>query len=195
MDLRCPRCNNIHDAMQSVCDFCGQVLAGNPLLGAAALVDPQSNVSSRPAHWNSGHSGLEASHADRDGVIVGKVQDKEETRQPGLTPIIAPRNYTPPDDTVVTFRIERVNESGDLLPPVQVEMRSPRFTGRISNGDTVKVEGTWRPGQILRPAEVHNLSTRSTFHALIDQNQRIGKIISTILFIAILIFAAINLLS
>lgn len=198
MDLRCPRCANLHDAMQLSCDFCGQVFTENPLRGTSTLPDVQSDGSSRDrndfADRSSGLSGSKASHAGRNGVIVGKVQDKEETRQPGLTPIIADRNYTPPDDTVVAFRIERVDESGDLLPPVQVEMRSPRFTGRISNGDTVEVEGTWASGEILRPSIVRNLSTRSTFHPMVDRNRKIGQVISNVLFIGLLLFIVIYML-
>jgi len=62
---------------------------------------------------------------------------------------------------IVDFRIERHDPSGNRLAPVPVEMRgyTQGFSGRVSNGDEIRVvEGTWRDGT-LRVRELDNLTT------------------------------------
>jgi len=61
--------------------------------------------------------------------------------------------------TVLDFRIERHDASGNRLAPVPVQMRGQSFSGAVNNGDEIRVNrGKWRDGT-LRVKDLDNLST------------------------------------
>lgn len=62
------------------------------------------------------------------------------------------------------FRLERHDARGDQLPPVPVEMRGYSFSGSISVGDEVTVQGQWREGT-LAVEELYNLTTSAQVRA------------------------------
>ncbi|MBE3201633.1 MULTISPECIES: hypothetical protein [Parafrankia] len=62
--------------------------------------------------------------------------------------------------TVWAFRIERYDSAGNRLPPVAVEMRARGFEGSLSEGDEVRVAGSWKDGTI-RAERIENLTTNS----------------------------------
>jgi Tetratricopeptide repeat len=61
---------------------------------------------------------------------------------------------------VWTFRIERVGEDGNALPPVLVTMRGSRIDGQLAEGDIVEA-GPWKPGEMIRAKKATNLTTNS----------------------------------
>lgn len=67
-------------------------------------------------------------------------------------------------ERVWSFRIERYDPSGDRLAPVPVEMRGTSFSGTVSNGDEVRVNGRWSQGT-LRIHELDNLTTGAKIHS------------------------------
>jgi hypothetical protein len=81
--------------------------------------------------------------------IVGRVANYQQRIE--VDPFIT-RGQT----YIWTFRVER---SGQL--PVPVEMRAPKITGALVNGDVVEVPGPWQPGQTIRPSKVLNRTTNT----------------------------------
>jgi hypothetical protein len=67
--------------------------------------------------------------------------------------------------TVLDFRIERHDASGNRLAPVPVRMRGLSFSGSVNNGDEIRVKnGKWRDGT-LRVTDLENLATGATVRA------------------------------
>lgn len=62
---------------------------------------------------------------------------------------------------VWTFRLERHDDSGALLPRVTVEMRGASIEGSLNAGDRVEIDGRWQPGEVLRPKKVKNRTGNS----------------------------------
>jgi hypothetical protein len=84
------------------------------------------------------------------GNIVGIVRNIQ-TRQD--------INLTGRPDTVWNFRLERFDHNGNRLPPIPVEMRGRTMTGALSEGDWIRVPGTWKKGTTLVVRRVQDLST------------------------------------
>ncbi len=60
----------------------------------------------------------------------------------------------------LTFRVDRVDESGNPLPPVSVRVEGPAIHGeQPAEGDWVEVAGRWERGGALRAREFRNLTT------------------------------------
>jgi hypothetical protein len=68
--------------------------------------------------------------------------------------------------TILSFRVERYDSSGNRLTPVPVEMRAEFFINSISEGDWVEIPGDWREGMLMRPKTIHNLTTRADVKAV-----------------------------
>ena len=73
-----------------------------------------------------------------------------------------------------SFRVERYDASGNRLQPVPVEMRGERFDGSISEGDWVELPGEWKPGQVVHPDQVKNLTTGATVRGSVTSSSKIG---------------------
>jgi hypothetical protein len=85
--------------------------------------------------------------------------DGGETRFTGVARDVQQRQHE--SMMHVDFRIERHDPSGNRLAPVPAEMRGTThgFSGRVSNGDEIRVvDGRWRNGT-LRVRELENLTT------------------------------------
>jgi hypothetical protein len=63
--------------------------------------------------------------------------------------------------SVLTFRVERVDNVGNILDYVQVELREPRIRGTLVDGDKVEVEGEMDEEGILAPNRIFNLRTKA----------------------------------
>ena len=63
--------------------------------------------------------------------------------------------------TVLAFRVERYDESGDLGQLVPVEMRGYEFRGSLHDGDWVRVHGKIGDGT-MRSNRVDNRTTGAT---------------------------------
>lgn len=63
--------------------------------------------------------------------------------------------------TIWTFRIERYDPSGNRLPPIPVQMRGISFEGSLSEGDEVRIFGSWKNGT-LHTERVENVTTGAT---------------------------------
>jgi hypothetical protein len=96
--------------------------------------------------------------------------------------------------TVWTFRVERHDEEGRALSPVPVEIRGLNFKGNISEGDWVDVGRSWRPGSVLRPKRVHNLTTGDRLRVSGRGPRAFGFVIGIVLFAAWCTFAALLVL-
>ncbi|GAA1964109.1 hypothetical protein [Microbacterium deminutum] len=90
--------------------------------------------------------------------------------------------------TVWSFRINRPD--GSLATPVPVEMRGRYFRGAIQNGDVVDIGRALRPGSLLRPRHVRNLSTASEVKA-VGRTHRVARGVFATIFL--LVFLAIFL--
>jgi hypothetical protein len=89
-----------------------------------------------------------------------------------------------------TFRLERHDEEGRVLPPVAVELRGLNFKGVVSEGDWVEVSGSWRPGSVLRRKSVRNLSTGDRLRVIGRGRHAFGVLLAILLFLAWCAFAA-----
>jgi len=61
--------------------------------------------------------------------------------------------------TVLTFRVEQIDNVGNVLGYTQVELREPRIRGTLVDGDEVKVVGKIDKEGILSPKQILNLRT------------------------------------
>lgn len=66
-------------------------------------------------------------------------------------------------------------------------MRGLKFKGSISDGDWVSVPGSWKPGELIQPSSVTNLTTGSEVSAVIPFSIRIGRGCSWLIFVAFLV--------
>lgn len=83
--------------------------------------------------------------------------------------------------SVWTFRLERYDQHGNRLAPVQIEMRGLAFEGSLTDGDSVRVTGRWRGGA-LRANEVQNLTTGALVRA---KNYKGAMIVALVVFLVI----------
>jgi hypothetical protein len=89
------------------------------------------------------------------------------------------------------FRIERHDASGNRLAPVPVEMRGLSFSGTVSNGDEVRVNGRWRKGT-LRVERLDDLTTGAQVRAKAYRGlNAVGCIVFGIFFLAFFAFMAV----
>lgn len=96
--------------------------------------------------------------------------------------------------TVWTFRVERHDDEGGVLPPVPVEIRGLNFRGIIGEGDWVDVGRRWKPGTVLHPKSVHNLTTGDRLRVSGRRARAVGGLFALVLFIAWCAFAALLVL-
>lgn len=66
--------------------------------------------------------------------------------------------------SIWTFRLDAVDEAGQRLGLVEVEMRGFSFEGNLTEGDSVRVAGRWRRGTI-RAEQLQNLTTGALVRA------------------------------
>ena len=90
---------------------------------------------------------------------------------------------------VWSFRVERYDASGNRLQPVPVEMKGERFDGSISEGDWVELPGDWKPGQVVNPSQVKNLTTGATVRGSVTSSSKIGITCGWIIFAGFLLIA------
>jgi hypothetical protein len=64
------------------------------------------------------------------------------------------------------FRLSRADAAGRPLAPIPVQMHGRRFSGGISNGDTVDVGEDYQEGQLVTARQVRNLTTGITVRAI-----------------------------
>jgi hypothetical protein len=60
--------------------------------------------------------------------------------------------------SVLVFRLERYDTSGNRLRPIPVQMRAIGFDGWLSDGDEVQVTGRWKDGT-LHGSRADNLTS------------------------------------
>jgi hypothetical protein len=113
---------------------------------------PGGAWSPEPQEPSSGATGprILAHDSAGRGNIVGIVRNIQ-TRQD--------INLTGRPDTVWNFRLERFDRDGNRLPPIPVEVRGRTMAGALSEGDWIRVSGTWRKGTTMVVREVQDLST------------------------------------
>lgn len=63
--------------------------------------------------------------------------------------------------TVLAFRIEQIDNEGNIIDYVQVELRDPRIKGTLVDGDEVEVVGKIGKEGILIPKKIFNLKTKA----------------------------------
>lgn len=86
--------------------------------------------------------------------VVRKLDQRVEWRSASEKPL-----------TIFTFRVECQDEAGVTTAVVPVEMRAVSFRGGISEGDTVEIDESWKPGQTLELRRVSNITTGAWFGA------------------------------
>lgn len=89
--------------------------------------------------------------------------------------------------TVLDFRIERHDASGNRLAPVPVQMRGLSFSGAVNNGDEIRVrKSRWRDGT-LRVTDLDNLTTGAKVQAK-ENNWAFGCFFVAVLLVVLVIF-------
>jgi hypothetical protein len=63
---------------------------------------------------------------------------------------------------VLSFRIERYDEGGNRVTPVQVQMRGRVLDGRVTDGDWIAVATVPNPGETLLVDAVENVTTQTS---------------------------------
>jgi hypothetical protein len=63
--------------------------------------------------------------------------------------------------SVLNFRVEQIDNQGNVIDYVQVELREPRIRGTLVEGDEVEVVGKIDKDGILSPTRILNLKTQS----------------------------------
>lgn len=91
--------------------------------------------------------------------------------------------------TVMAFRVERYDSTGNRLPPIPVEMRGRSLEGAINEGDWIEVPGIWHEGHTLRAKRVRNLTTGTVVKIGESAMSGPAKIMITLF---LLIFAAVG---
>jgi hypothetical protein len=184
----CRVCGEPAPVDAAVCPACGASLAAAARPAAA----PRSNAPVKPApvyrpsppSSTAPAAGRPRSAQDEGIQFTGVVRDLQQRDEVAVNEKMK----------VWSFRIERHDASGNRLAPVPVEMWGLSFSGSVSNGDDVRVEGRWRGGT-LRVEDLDNLTTGAEVRAKDYQGLRavvntIGCTIGLIIFaIIVCIFA------
>lgn len=122
------------------------------------------------------------------GLIRGMVE--------GLQVRMEPSQWQYPSVTIWDFRLERHDTEGNPMSRVQVEMRGWSFVGSINNGDWIEIKDEWQEGEIVRPHQVHNLSTSTMVTAKGPSSIKKIAIIAFIVFwLAVAVFIVSTALS
>jgi hypothetical protein len=96
--------------------------------------------------------------------------------------------------TVVDFRIERHDASGNRLAPVPVQMRGQSYSGAVNNGDEIQVtNANWRDGT-LRVTDLHNLSTGASVRAGQHRGWTIVTWVAVVVFVAFMAAIVISII-
>jgi hypothetical protein len=85
--------------------------------------------------------------AGEEGVFRGIARNVEQRLENGYT--------------VLAFRIEQVDNEGNITGYVQVELRDPRIKGTLVDGDEVEVVGEIGKEGLLIPKKILNLKTNA----------------------------------
>jgi hypothetical protein len=82
-----------------------------------------------------------------EGVFRGIVRNVERRLEDGYT--------------VLAFRIEQIDNEGNIVGYIQVELRDPRIKGTLVDGDEVEVVGEIGKEGILIPKKILNVKTKA----------------------------------
>ena len=188
-------CGQCRAALTRPCPACGEPAP----VGAQACPACGASLTAtvpRPGAWWQGAPGKPtAVYGPADLAGAGPAGgsrgvDGEETRFSGVARDVQQRQDA--QAMIVDFRIERHDPSGNRLAPVPAEMRGTTrgFSGRVSNGDEIRVvDGTWRHGT-LRVKQLDNVTTGARVRSSPSTAAEIG-----ILAVFVTCFAAFVLLS
>ncbi len=130
-----------------------------------------------------------------DGAIVGVVRGFRQRSEADYPFALFPWQ-------IWAFRLDRLDEEGNTLPSVPVEMRGHSFEGFIDEGDEVELPGSWRAGEVVHAKEVYNRTKGVAVRAnerpgsRLDRNLQshtlsvVGRFIAFLFVIAVLLFVA-----
>jgi len=90
------------------------------------------------------------------------------------------------DNSILSFRIERYDASGDRLPPVGAELAGFR-TGQLSDGEEVEVSGRWSHGT-LRATKIINLTTGAEVQGAPESARVACAVIVAVVIAAMIVF-------
>jgi hypothetical protein len=90
---------------------------------------------------------------------------------------------------VWNFRVERVDAMGNRLDPVAVEMIGRRFLGAINNGDVVEIDAAAKPGKLMHPKTVRNLTSNATVRSKGKPHRVLARVFGVLFVIVFVIFA------
>jgi hypothetical protein len=93
--------------------------------------------------------------------------------------------------SIWTFRMDGVDQAGNRLSPVEVEMRGFSFEGSLSEGDSVRVSGRWRNGAI-RAEQLQNQTTGALVRAKTYKGLRVAALALFVLIAAGIVFFAVG---
>ena len=193
----CPACGEPAPVGAEACPTCGASLTGTvPPAGAAWQGAPGESA----APWQGAPGEPAAVYDPVDLAGAGTAGQSHwvhggETRFTGVARDVQQRQ----DEHLITvdFRIERYDPSGNRLAPVPVEMRGTvhGFSGRVSNGDEIRVvEGEWRHGT-LRVRELDNLTTGARVRSSRYTEAQMRRAQIGFLAVPLVMFAAFTLLA
>lgn len=170
MLMRCQSCGYENPVGTAECARCGATPA--PLstpVGPAPAVGTAEHVPHRRAGDLPGH----------DREFTGFVRDFRIRRERRIDDLDA-------DLEVWSFHVQRRDADGERLVPVPVEMRGLCFAGTVSEGDEVRIGGTWRDGA-LHAEELDDLTTGARVRA--KGSRRVRSVLVAVGFILFVIVA------
>lgn len=119
--------------------------------------------------------------------IATKVNKDEVLRKAYIVPMRSLK--------IIRFRIEKIDEQGNVIKIIPVELRGKDFIGEISEGDEVKVIGKMENGTVLAK-EIINITTNARLQTkLLIQGEILPIILKWIIIISIIIIAIILLMN
>jgi len=151
--MRCPSCGFENAKRARECAQCEESLLPDvsvPAQRARAVQEPSPKRSIRERNFPLRRRILSRPRkaVQPSGEIEGRVVGFTERKEAAWT--------------VWSFRVESVDDEGNVRHRVPVEMRAIGFEGNIANGDTVEADGEWgATGASFKPAYLYNRSTRT----------------------------------
>ncbi len=182
----CPACGEPAPVGAEACPACRAPLAATAPLSAQWPVTPGEPAGARDPADLAG-----------PGAVGGGTgwPHGGGTRFTGVARDVQQRQYGQNGDlTLLEFRVERHDSSGNRLAPVPVEMRghTHTFRGTVSNGDEIQItHGDWHGGT-LSVDELDNLTTGATVRgrARLSREERVR--LQAVLLVIVAVFGVVS---
>jgi hypothetical protein len=190
-------CGQCRAALARPCRICGEPV---PLDASACLACGASFAAAAPHSAPSWGPPVQLAPVYRPAPVGGGASARdsvvgrtgsarsERSEGTGFSGVVRDLRQRDHDDagmpmTVLDFRIERHDASGNRLVPMPVQMQGQSFSGAVNNGDEIRVtKGKWRDGT-LRVDHLDNVTTGASVRA---GRRRGWTVVSVVVFVVFL---------